>query len=143
MSLKTLFKTDPKIANEGVWVEYPANSDGSIPAFLLSRMSKVNKRYTKELRKATTPVQREIELGTLDEDRSERIMLDVFCRTIILDCRNLQPEDDGKVLAYTADAISKLLSDPEWSDLYADLQDKANKAALFRISSREGQLKNS
>lgn len=143
MSLKDSYRTSPDAARTGVWVEYPANKDKTIPRVKLARMSKVNRAYTKALNKATQPVSREIQLETLDEDKAEYIFLQVFLDTIMLDWENIQPDDDGKAIANgDKSAMRTMLADPEWQDWYDDLQEKAKKASLFRQAQLENDEKN-
>lgn len=143
MPLKDLYKTDP-VANEtGVWVAYPANSDGTIPRFRLARQNvAANKKYGRELDRATKPYRREIELDTLDEKVSDDVMLHVFCTTILLEWEYVQPDDDGKNRDFTEENAKALLGDPQWAELYEDLQSRAKRAALFRIAQQEKAGKN-
>ena len=143
MSLKSLYKSDPVASVEGVWITYPRNTDGSQPRFKISRMNgAANKKYAKELDSATRPYRRELELETLDEEVSDKLMLDVFCRTILLDWEHVQPDDDGEELTFSFENATGFLGKPEWSELYQDLRERAQKAATFRQSALEGEAKN-
>lgn len=138
MSLKSLYKSDPVASVEGVWITYPRNSDGTQPRFKLSRMNAAaNKKYAKELEAATKPYRREMELDTLDDEIGDKVMLDVFCRTILLDWEHVQPDDDGNALAFNFENATTLLGAPEWSELYVDLRERAQKAATFRQAQLE------
>lgn len=146
MSLKDKFKTDPNAAREGVWFEYPANADGTVPAFKLARMSKHNKRYSAAMRKVSAKYENDsgiADFSALNEVEAEEMLLDVFLDTVLLDWRNVQPEDDGKPIAYSRDAAKTLLGSDEWIDLYSDLNDKARRAASFREKALTAQAKNS
>jgi hypothetical protein len=139
MSLYKEFETNQAAEVEGKFVEYGANDDGSIPAFKLARMSKVNKRYTKALERATRPHRRAIEMETMNNELAERLFREVFVDTVLLDWRNVQ-DREGKKLAFNRENALKLLTDlPE---LYDDLQEKAKKASLFRDDASEKEAGN-
>ncbi len=139
MSLYSQFATDKQAEVDGVWVEYGANEDGSIPSFKISRMSKANKKYTKALEKATRPHRRAIELETMNNDLAERLFMEVFIDTVLLDWKNIRGRD-GDELAFNKDAAMKLFV--ELPELYDDLQEKAKKASLFREETLEGESGN-
>lgn len=139
MSLYSQFATDKAAEVDGVWVEYGANEDGSVPAFKISRMSKANKKYTKALEKATRPHRRAIELETMNNDLAERLFMEVFVDTVLLDWKNIRTRD-GEELALNKDAAMKLFV--ELPELYDDLQEKAKKASLFREETLEEEAGN-
>lgn len=139
MSLYSQFATDKSAEVEGVWVEYGANEDGSIPAFKISRMSKANKKYTKALERATRPHRRAIELETMNNDLAERLFMEVFVDTVLLDWKGIK-QRDGEELEFCKKNALKLFEDlPE---LYDDLQEKAKKASLFREETLEEEAGN-
>lgn len=145
MALKDQFKTDANAARDGVWFEYTANSDGTIPAFKLARASKHNKKYITAMRKFSDKYQTDEGLpdfSSLDENEADKMLLDVFADTIILDWRNIQPNDDGVVLEFNRANVVALLGDEDWLDLYKDLEAKAKRAGNFRQKSLEAQAKN-
>ncbi len=139
MSLYSQFATNKDAEVEGVWVEYGANEDGSIPAFKISRMSKANKKYTKSLERATRPHRRAIELETMNNDLAERLFMEVFVDTVLLDWKCIK-QRDGEELEFCKKNALKLFEDlPE---LYDDLQEKAKKASLFRDETLEEEAGN-
>lgn len=146
MSLSSQFATDKQAEVDGVWVEYGANEDGSIPAFKISRMSKANKKYTKALEKATRPHRRAIELETMNNDLAERLFMQVFVDTVLLDWRNVSKADvtgerDAEGFAdFNGENAMKLFE--KLTELYDDLQEKAKKASLFREETLEQEAGN-
>jgi hypothetical protein len=129
MSIFSQFETDRTAEVEGVWVDYGENSDGTIPSFKVSRMSKANKKYTKALDRATRPHRRAIELETLKEETAESLFLNVFVETVLLDWKNIQDRSGNEIPFSKEKALEIMNALPE---LYDDLQDKAKKAMLFR-----------
>lgn len=145
MSL-TKFKSDPTKATVGVWVEYPANKDGTIPRFRLARMNKQNRAYSKALRKSSekfTADKGVLDFDAIPEKEAEDMLLNVFVTTILLGWENVQPEDDGKSIDFNENNAKLLLGDPAWVDLYDDLQAKAGNIARYRQEILEAEAKNS
>lgn len=139
MSLYKDFATNKQAEVKGVLVEFSANDDNTIPGFIVSRMSRANKKYTKALEKATRPHRRAIELETMNNDLADKIFMEVFVDTVLLGWQNVQ-DKDGKPLVFNRQNAIMLFTDlPE---LYDDLQDKAKKAAMFRDEAIEGEAKN-
>lgn len=139
MSLYSQFATNKEAEVDGVWVEYGANEDGTIPAFKISRMSKANKKYTKALEKATRPHRRAIELETMNNDLAERLFMEVFVDTVLLEWKNIRNRD-GEEVTLSKDSAMKLFG--ELPELYDDLQEKAKKASLFREETLEEEAGN-
>jgi hypothetical protein len=139
MSLYTQFKTNAEKEVEGVEIQYGPNEDGTIPTFIISRMGKSNKAYTKALEAATRPYRRQIELGTMNNDTAETLFIGVFAKTVLKGWKNVRDES-GVEIAFSEKAAVKLLTDlPE---MYDDLQEKAKSASLFREEAIEEEAGN-
>jgi len=139
MSLYKQFENNEKVENEGIWIDYPENEDGTTPAFKISRMYKGNKKYSKTLNKAIKPHKRAIQLETLSEKASTKLMLGVFVNSIVLDWRNVQNEE-GETMQFSKENAVKLFEDlPE---LYDDLEENSKKLGLFRSDELEEDSKN-
>ena len=141
MSLYKQFATNSEKEMEGVEVQMPEaeNEDGSIPTFVVSRMGKSNKRYSKALEAATRPYRRQIELGTMNNDKAEEIFMGVFVDTVLKGWKNVRCAD-GKVLEFSKPNALKLFTDlPE---VYERLQEEAKLSANFRDEALEAEAKN-
>jgi hypothetical protein len=141
MSLYKQFATNSEKEMEGVEVQMTEaeNEDGSIPTFVVSRMGKSNKRYSKALEAATRPYRRQIELGTMNNDKAEEIFMGVFVDTVLKGWKNVRGED-GKPLEFSKAAAVKLFTDlPE---VYERLQEEAKLASNFRDNALEEEVKN-
>ena len=139
MSLFKQFATDAKKEAEGVRISYAPNSDGSIPTFIIARMGKSNKKYSKALEVATRPYRRQMELGTLANETAEAIFLKVFVDTILLGWEFVQDENEIFMDCKKENAIRLFEKLPE---LYEDLQKQANSVVLFRNEALEDEAKN-
>lgn len=139
MSLFAQFKTDERKETEGVPVQYAPNGDGTIPTFFLSRMGKTNKKYTKELNRATKPFARQLQTDTLPPEQAENIFMGVFVKTVLKGWVNVRDED-GNELAFTVENATALFK--KLPDLYDDLTEQAKSAALFREADIEADAGN-
>ena len=141
MSLYKQFATNTEKEIEGIEVQMTEaeNDDGSIPTFVVSRMGKSNKRYSKALEAATRPYRRQIELGTMNNDKAEEIFLGVFVDTVLKGWKNVRDES-GADVPFTKQTATKLFKDlPE---VYERLQEEAKLSANFREASLEEEAKN-
>ena len=141
MSLYKQFATNTEKEIEGIEVQMTEaeNNDGSIPTFVVSRMGKSNKRYSKALEAATRPYRRQIELGTMNNDKAEEIFLGVFVDTVLKGWKNVRDES-GADMPFTKQTATKLFKDlPE---VYERLQEEAKLSANFREASLEEEAKN-
>ena len=141
MSLYKQFATNTEKEIEGIEVQMTEaeNEDGSIPTFVVSRMGKSNKRYSKALEAATRPYRRQIELGTMNNDKAEEIFMGVFVDTVLKGWKNVRDEK-GADLPFTKQTATKLFKDlPE---VYERLQEEAKLSANFREASLEEEAKN-
>lgn len=151
MGLAKDYKTDNAKEIDGVEVRISENDDGTVPTFMLSRMGKSNKRYTKAFEAATRPYRRQIELKTLGEKTAEDMLRKVFCDTILLGWANIQNEKVNGVLLFpeiaenanvpfnVENALSLFETLPE---LYDELSAQASDVSLFRAAVVEDEAKN-
>lgn len=145
MGLSRIFKMNGNKESEGVWIEFPANEDGSIPRFKISRMAKSNKAYSRALDKATKPHRRAIQLDTLPDDMAEKLVKDVFAETVLKDWENVKMSDvtgdeDAEGFAPFIPQNAMRLFD-NLPEVYEALHEQANKASLFRDETLEKSAK--
>ena len=133
------FETNRDAEVKGVYVEYGKNSKGQVIRFLISRMGKANKAYSKAMEAATRPHRRAIELGTMDDAQAEELFLKVFCEKIILGWEGVE-DRDGNPLKFNLKNAMALMTD--LPDLYDDLQEQSKKASLFRTEQMANEAKN-
>lgn len=135
------FKTNVSKENDGVEIEFSEaeNDDGSVPTFVISRMGKTNKAYSKALEQATRPYRRQAELGTLKNDVAESLFIGVFVDTILRGWYNVQ-DAEGKDIPFTKQNAIGLLT--ELPDVYERLQQEAKLSSNFRDTALEAEAKN-
>ncbi|MGD9210528.1 MAG: hypothetical protein PVI90_07120 [Desulfobacteraceae bacterium] len=150
MSLKKQFATDKNLETKGIWVDY-----GDV-RIRIARAGGANKKYTKRLDQLTKPVRRAIQIGSLQEERSQIILRTVFAETVVLDWqvkigedwkKGIDPEDAGvkadgdKLLPVNFENIVKVFT--MLPDLFFDLQQQAQNGMLFQEEINEEAAKNS
>ena len=135
------FKTNSAKEVEGIEIELPEaqNDDGTVPTFVISRMGKSNKAYSKALEAATRPYRRQVELGTMKNDVAEALFLGVFCDTVLKGWKNVQNEA-GEAIEFRKDNATSLMG--ELPDVYDRLQEEAKLSANFRDSVLDTEAKN-
>jgi len=133
MSLFKQFATNAEKVNEGVPMTFAANEDGSVPTFFISRMAKQNKRYQKVAEAKFRPHQRAINNGTLSNEKSDELMLDIFVEGVLVSWENVQDEN-GKAIT-TKEGIVQLFK--LLPDLHAELEQAAKEIGLFRTEELE------
>lgn len=155
MSLRKRFKVNAKVCSEGIWINYPddANEDGTIPGFLIGRMSTHNKAFAKLNRDIAA---RKIDLSATALDSQEalteelkkeyiadgNVNIELFLGSILKGWRNFQPDTEGVVVEYTPETATAYLGHADWTDLYLQLQDKALESTIFTTVVMEADAKN-
>lgn len=140
MSVFKQFATDTKKEVEtGVEVTYGPNDDGTVPTFTILRRGPSNQRYTKCLERESAPYRRLLDLGTLDPKTQEKVMIRVFCNSVLIGWKNVKT-DEGQEIAFNFENAVELMR--KLPDLYYDLVAQADKAATFRSETLEADAKN-
>lgn len=140
MSLYKQFKMDETKEAEGVEIKYGPNDDNTVPTFRIRRRSAQNQQYAKTLDRESGPYRRMIELNTLDDKISNRIVMRTFCQSILIGWENVYNQQNQPI-AFNFDNAMKLFG--ELPELYEELQSQSAKASLFRDDTMESDAKNS
>jgi hypothetical protein len=147
MGLRKLFKTDEKIEQQGLWLDY---GDTRIR---IARAGGANKKFAKVLDRKTKPYRRALAAGTMDNDRADTILRETYAESVILDWQTkvggdwisgIDPEDAhlpaGELLPVNSDNVLLVLT--ALADLYLDIQSQAQSIALFRAELDEAAAGN-
>jgi hypothetical protein len=140
MSLYKLFKTNENLETDGIWIEYGTTAAGKAIRIKVARAGGHNSRFAKALEKATRPHRKALQVGSLDNATADRLFREVFADTVVLGWENVEGPD-GQELPFSRENVLKLFSD--LPDLFNDLREQANNAALYREELREADLGNS
>lgn len=126
-------RTNPETAAEGVWVDV-----GEGASLLIARMN--NKKYAKKLATLLKPFERQVQMGTLSDDKADELMAEAYAHGILLGWKGL--ELDGKPIKYSTAKAKELLLDPTLRDFRGLVEDIANQQKLYREQSLEAAEKN-
>lgn len=142
MSLKSAYKTDIQSAVHGVWHSFEKNSDGTVPRFKLARKNRVNKKYQAAIQELYKTLGLDKDEKAATEDQVLEGMVKVFVDTILTGWENFQPEDDGVAMEFNRDNALKVFRDEAWSDLYAELDRRAELSSEYRVKELAATAKN-
>ena len=130
--LQKEFATDEKSELEGVWEDI-----GEGARVLVARIG--NKDYTERFRRLGKGLQRQLDRGSLPEDKQAAILISIIADTILLDWEGLA--DKGKPITYSKETARAMLKEyPNFRQLVWDIADDEN---LYRLKNREDDLGNS
>lgn len=147
MSLFKQFKTDSKIEKEGILLDYgpnkdlPANEAGEYPVTLIriARAGGANEAYNKRIEALSKKHRRQIQNDAMEVAQLRELTMHAVADTVILGWENVTDEDKNP-MPFSRDNALKLFK--QLPDLFNDVQEQAAKAALFRTTIREDDLKN-
>lgn len=143
------FRSDTEAEQEGVELDY-----GPFRV-TIARAGGANKSYERILEALTKPYRRAIQLETLDQKVSERIMKEALAKAVILKWEvlvdaegnpdpdgetwadGLEDPDTGELLPFTWENVLKVLQHKEIQNLYNDIRVQSGKEALFLQTRRE------
>lgn len=134
-STYSAYKTDAARETKGVLLDL-----GDAGKFRIARAGGANATFQKRLAALTKPHRRAIQTGNVDEDVANRLMVQVYCETVLLGWEGVTDED-GAELGFSVAAAVKLLVD--LPDLFKDIRQTADDASLFRLDLLETDAKNS
>ena len=139
MNIYKKFRTDEKLETKGIELNYGDNSKGLPILIRIARAGGDNIQFTKTLEKRTKPFRRQLQLDTMDEKVAKKLMLEVYADSVILGWSGVEDADNNDI-PFTRENCIKVMTD--LPDLFADIQEQAGKAALFRIEVLEEDSKN-
>lgn len=129
-----LFKNNEELeSGAGVTIEYPGFS------ITIHRAGGSNKRFAQLLNAKMKPYRHQFERGMLADDVSRRILLESYAEGVVIGWKNVK-DADGNDMAFTKENVVKLFSD--LPDLFSDIKQQAEDAALFREEQEKADEKN-
>ena len=149
MNLYQQFKTSGNLEREGILLEYGNNSQGVPICSRIARAGGSNERFNKRLEAIVKPYRRQIQTETIATEQVTKLMRRVYAETVVLGWENVELMDknpDGSPAGtyspreFSVDACLELFED--LPDLYSDIVEQAQRAALFRDVIREADSGN-
>lgn len=137
--LYSQFTTDTKLERDGILLEYGTASNGQPITIRIARAGGANAQYLKRMEALVKPYRRQIQTETIDPKVVDKLVRQVYAETVVLGWENVESRD-GQPLPYSRDNCLKLFDD--LPDLFLDIQEQAQRAALFRTELREADAGN-
>lgn len=156
MSLYSQFKSDGNLERDGILLQY-GFSAGAKARFMaegmaedkaeaqaattirIARAGGANVQFQKRMEHLVKPFRRQIQTETIDAKQVEKLVRQVYAETVVLGWENVD-DAEGKPMTYSVENCRKLFDD--LPDLFADIQEQAQRAALFRAEIREAEAGN-
>jgi hypothetical protein len=156
MSLYRQFKSDTNLEKEGILLQY-GFSERAKAAFIaegmteqdaeakaattirIARAGGANSQYQKRMEVVVKPYKRQIQTETIETKLVEKLVRRVYAETVVLGWENVD-DAQGNALPFTVDNCEKLFND--LPDLFLDLQEQAQRSALFRAEIQEADAGN-
>jgi len=138
-----VFETDEDLENSGIWLDY-----GDFRVKIASA-GQNNKKYVKYAEKALKPVRKAMQSGALSNERSQKIMSDIYAKTIVIDWETMVDgslqkgieQRDGSIAPMNYENVLQAFMD--LPNLFLDIQEQANSIANFRKAELEEESGNS
>lgn len=135
MSTYSAFQTDKEMEKKGIEIDF-----GDAGCFLIARAGGSNKNFIKVSEAKFRPYRRQVEAGTIDREVMNKLLIEVFAQTVVLNWQGVSNED-GEEMDCTYDNIVKLFNDVP--DLFQEIQNESMKYQNFKKMEVEQDLKNS
>jgi hypothetical protein len=106
MSLKELYKTDPTLEKDGVWLDF-GETEGDDPQPIRIKISRAgggNRAFQKFTERAMAPHKRALQRDELANSIIDRITKQAYATTIVKEFLNVDVEDEegnSSIVAYT------------------------------------------
>lgn len=134
MSLYKMFETNKDLeAGKGVTIDY---GDAKVT---IHRAGGANRKYATVLQAKMAPVRYQVEKGTLPDDKSTKLLAEVYAESIIIGWEGVI-DADGNVLEFTKENVVKVLTD--LPDFFSFIQRESSSFALFRKEEIKADAKN-
>ncbi len=129
-----LYLTDKELEKKGFW--HPITEDCK---FLLARAGGSNTKFGNVLQVKTAPHRRKMEDDKLDLELANRLMIETFAESVVLDWTGVTDPTGKKIKFSKTHAVNLLLDLP---DLFDELRDAASKQSNYRTSVIVDDIKN-
>jgi hypothetical protein len=141
MGFRKQFATDPKLERDGLWLDY---GDGR--RLLCARAGGANKHYQRTMESVAAPFRRAIETKTLPPEQAEKILVEVFARSVVRGWEGVTQDDldgsgDQTPVSFSVENCMKFFA--ALPEVLADVRGQIVEAQLFRAVLDEDDSKNS
>ena len=115
--------TDPELESEGVWLKFPEDRK-----LCVRRAGGANKKYLRTAQSAIKPFKRQLDRGTMDPEEINRLMREVYAKTIVADWSGINDET-GTPVPCTPENVKAFFD--AFPEIFADVMDSASDLATY------------
>lgn len=134
------FETNKDLESSGIELDYGKNSKGAPIRIKIARAGGANKRFAKVLDRLLRPYKRQLANDQLSDDVAKDVMIQAYADSVVLGWEGVE-DREGNPMEFSRDNVVRLFNDlPE---LFLDVQQQSQKAALFLVDILEGEQGNS
>ena len=134
-SIHEAFSTNEQVENEGQWFNFGPSPLGPDQRVKLARMSRSNKKYTTAVQSFSDKYERQLHAKTLAEEVAHEAMLEIFCKTVLVDWEGIPNGDGTELLPYSYENARDLMNTlPEF---YKELQELAQAREHYQQQRNE------
>lgn len=134
------FETNKDLESSGIELDYGKNSKGAPIRIKIARAGGANKRFAKVLDRLLRPYKRQLANDQLSDDVAKEVMIQAYADSVVLGWEGVE-DREGNPMEFSRDNVVRLFNDlPE---LFLDVQQQSQKAALFLVDILEGEQGNS
>lgn len=133
------FETDKNVEQNGLVLEFMPNSKGEMMSMRIRRAGGSNTTFAKVLEHKMRPVKRQSDAGMLPNEQQEAILREVYAEAVVIGMDNFEDRDCNPLPFNKANVIKVFTDLP---DLFRDVVEQSQKAALFRQEVRESEAGN-
>lgn len=117
--------TDSDIEGDvGVWLKFPGDRRVRV-----LRAGGSNKRFSRSFSRVVKPYRRQLDRGTLDPEKSEELMLEVYLDAVIMDWEGFKDKKGRDIPFSRGSAREFFIAVPE---MFSEIQSIASEAATFQ-----------
>jgi hypothetical protein len=111
-------------ASEGVWLKFPGERRVRV-----LRAGGANRKFSRSFSRIVKPYRRQLERGTLEPEKSDELMLEVYLDSVIIDWDGFN-DSNGKPIPYTKQVAREFFT--VMPEMFNDIQNIATEMATFQ-----------
>lgn len=115
--------TDEELETGGVWLRFPEGRK-----ICIRRAGGANKKYLRLAQTAIKPYKRQIERGTMDPDDTNRVMREVYAKTIVTEWEGINDAEGAAVPCTVENVVGFFDAFPE---IFTEVLENATEMANF------------
>lgn len=133
------FATDENLEKSGILLDYGTTEEGKPIRIRIARAGGQNAKFQQTAEIVLKPYRRQLQNETIDPKVLEQLYRVIYARAVVIGWENVT-DAEGNELAFTEENVIRVFTD--LPDLFKDVREAAEKAALFKNQAREDEAGN-